>query len=83
MKGCRQTFATVFPPSPPFLSGFLLPVGGRGDDKRDWLALPAPPAGTRDPDPRGNLDRKPSFADYPERDQILRANVCEFRRGYA
>lgn len=50
---------------------------------RDWLALPAPPAGTRDPDPRGDLDRKPSFADYPERDQILRANVCEFRRGYA
>lgn len=34
MKGCRQTFARVLPPSPPFLSGFLLPVGGRGDDKQ-------------------------------------------------
>lgn len=52
-RGCRQTLPRALPPSPPFLSGFLLALEGGGDDRRGWLALPASPAGTRALDPRG------------------------------
>lgn len=38
-------------------------AGGRGgfDRQGDWLALPAPPAGTRDPDPRGIWNGNPAL----------------------
>ena len=50
------------PAHPSFLAS-CWPWGGGGGDLTggDWLALPAPPAGTRDPDPRGIWNGNPAL----------------------
>lgn len=52
-RGCRQTLVQCSHPAHPSFLASCWPWGVGKMTGGDWLALPAPPAGTRDPDPGG------------------------------